>query len=196
MKETTPLFVYLYVTNLHFIPQLNCCFCRFPQYRQLFSSNEMDRRLNRIRSHMEQEGIDACVFTSYYNVYYFSDFLYCSMGRQYCLIVTDETTITITPCKYVPIEGWLEEKFRVFLFPSFLFFNPSIIPSVPSIQQSVSLESLLIRSNKSVCWIFSKYKVRRSMTSELCRSRRDLSNSWADTTSSPRRFGCRPFLLR
>lgn len=65
--------------------------------RQLFSSNEMDRRLNRIRSHMEQEGIDACVFTSYYNVYYFSDFLYCSMGRQYCLIVTDETSITITP---------------------------------------------------------------------------------------------------
>jgi len=46
---------------------------------------------------MEQEGIDACVFTSYYNVYYFSDFLYCSMGRQYALIVTDEKTITITP---------------------------------------------------------------------------------------------------
>ena len=89
----------LYVTNLHFIPQLRCCFCCFPQCKQLFSSNEMDRRLNRIRSHMEQEGIDACVFTSYYNVYYFSDFLYCSMGRQYCLIVTDETTITITPCK-------------------------------------------------------------------------------------------------
>ena len=92
MKETTPLFVHLYVTNLHFILQLSCCLCCFPQCKQLFSYNEMDRRLNRIRSHMEQEGIDACVFTSYYNVYYFSDFLYCSMGRQYCLIVTDETT--------------------------------------------------------------------------------------------------------
>lgn len=142
MKETTLLYVYLYVTNLHFILQLSCCLCCFPQCKQLFSSNEMDRRLNRIRSHMEQEGIDACVFTSYYNVYYFSDFLYCSMGRQYCLIVTDETSITITPCKYVPIEGWLEEKIRVSLFHALFSFliHPSIRPSVhPSVSQSGKL---------------------------------------------------------
>ena len=84
----------------------------FFKSKQLFSSNEMDRRLKRIRSHMEQEGIDACVFTSYYNMYYFSDFLYCSMGRQYGLIITDEKAITVTPCKYLAIidpsliEGW------------------------------------------------------------------------------------------
>ena len=60
----------------------------------------MDRRLNRIRDHIEKDGIDACVFTSYHNIYYFSDFLYCSMGRQYAMIVTDEKAITITPCKY------------------------------------------------------------------------------------------------
>ena len=63
----------------------------------------MDRRLNRIRSHMEKDGIDACVFTSYYNMYYFSEFLYCSMGRQFAMIVTDEKAITITPCKYPAI---------------------------------------------------------------------------------------------
>ena len=71
--------------------------------KQLYSPKEMDRRLSRIRSHMEQEGMDACVFTSYHNIYYFSDFLYCSMGRQYGLIVTDEKAVTITPCKYVTI---------------------------------------------------------------------------------------------
>ena len=48
---------------------------------------------------MEKDGIDACVFTSYYNLYYFSDFLYCSMGRQYAMIVTDDKAITITPCR-------------------------------------------------------------------------------------------------
>lgn len=68
------------------------------QCKQLFSSKEMDRRLTSIRDHMEKDGIDACVFTSYYNIYYFSDFLYCSMGRQYAMIVTDENAITITPC--------------------------------------------------------------------------------------------------
>ena len=59
----------------------------------------MDRRLSSIRHHMEKDGIDACVFTSYYNLYYFSDFLYCSMGRQYAMIVTDEKAVTITPCR-------------------------------------------------------------------------------------------------
>lgn len=63
----------------------------------------MDRRLTSIRDHMEKDGIDACVFTSYYNIYYFSDFLYCSMGRQYAMIVTDENAITITPCRYYTV---------------------------------------------------------------------------------------------
>lgn len=65
----------------------------------VFSPKEMDRRLSSIRRHMEKDGIDACVFTSYYNLYYFSDFLYCSMGRQYAMIVTDEKAVAITPCR-------------------------------------------------------------------------------------------------
>lgn len=76
------------------------CVCKiYFQTQPLFSSEEMNRRLNTIRSYMEKNGLDACVFTSYYNIYYFSEFLYCSMGRQYALVITDEKALTITPCK-------------------------------------------------------------------------------------------------
>lgn len=76
-----------------FYSKIICAYILF-QCKQLFSPKEMDRRLSSIRYHMEKDGIDACVFTSYYNLYYFSDFLYCSMGRQYAMIVTDEKAVT------------------------------------------------------------------------------------------------------
>lgn len=89
----------------------------------LFSSEEMNRRLNSIRSYMEKNGLDACVFTSYYNIYYFSEFLYCSMGRQYALVITDEKALTITPsvdygfpwrrgtCDNISYTNWQKENF-------------------------------------------------------------------------------------
>ena len=52
-----------------------------------FSAAEMDRRLDALRHHMVEEGIDVAVFTSMHNIHYFSDFLYCSFGRPYGLVV-------------------------------------------------------------------------------------------------------------
>ena len=61
-----------------------------------FSRLEMDRRVSSLRSMMEQERIDAVLFTSYHNINYYSDFLYCSFGRPYGLVVSgqDHTTIS------------------------------------------------------------------------------------------------------
>ena len=42
-----------------------------------FSASEMEGRLDRLRQAMAQEGVDAVLFTSYHNVNYYSDFLYC-----------------------------------------------------------------------------------------------------------------------
>lgn len=61
-----------------------------------FSRQEMDTRVSRLRSMMEQEGIEAVLFTSYQNINYYSDFLYCSFGRSYGLIVTDSGLTTIS----------------------------------------------------------------------------------------------------
>lgn len=61
-----------------------------------FSSEEYDARLAGLRQIMTDLGLDACVFTSMHNIAYYSGFLYCSFGRPYGLVVTRETSVTIS----------------------------------------------------------------------------------------------------
>ena len=46
---------------------------------------------------MAQANLDAAVFTSVQNIGYFSNFIYCSFGRPYALVVTPEKNVTISP---------------------------------------------------------------------------------------------------
>jgi len=61
-----------------------------------FSEMEMQRRLDALRAHMIDLDIDCCVFTSIHNISYFADFVYCSFGRNYALVVTQERATTIS----------------------------------------------------------------------------------------------------
>jgi creatinase len=61
-----------------------------------FSKNEMERRLKNVRAHMAVDDIDAILFTSIHNINYYSDFLYCSFGRPYGLVVTQANVTSIS----------------------------------------------------------------------------------------------------
>ena len=61
-----------------------------------FSAAEMQRRLDAVRRVMSEGGIDAALFTSYHNINYYADFLYCSFGRRYGLVVTPEAATSIS----------------------------------------------------------------------------------------------------
>ncbi|ART64685.1 creatininase [Kushneria marisflavi] len=61
-----------------------------------FSDSEMENRLKVLRDYMASNSIDAVVFTSYHNINYFSDFVYCRFGRDYGLVVTQDNFTTIT----------------------------------------------------------------------------------------------------
>jgi len=61
-----------------------------------FSKNEMSSRLNSLRGVMESLELDAALFTSIHNINYYSDFLYCSFGRPYGLVVTADKATTIS----------------------------------------------------------------------------------------------------
>ena len=61
-----------------------------------FSPQEMDSRQDKLRGLMARRDIDACLFTSYHNINYYSDFLYCSFGRPYALVVTEHTATTVS----------------------------------------------------------------------------------------------------
>jgi len=61
-----------------------------------FSAAEMTRRVDMLRAHMAENGIDAALFTSIHNVNYFADFVYCSFGRHYGLMVSADAHTTIS----------------------------------------------------------------------------------------------------
>ncbi|RAV32451.1 aminopeptidase P family protein [Corynebacterium heidelbergense] len=61
-----------------------------------FSDAEMNRRLQALRSHMATDGLDAVVLTSMHNIKYYSDFLLTSFGRSYAMVVTDDSTCTVS----------------------------------------------------------------------------------------------------
>lgn len=61
-----------------------------------FSAAEMEGRLRKLRRHMAAEGIDHVLFTSYHNINYYSDFLYCLFGRLFGLVVTQRKSTTIS----------------------------------------------------------------------------------------------------
>ena len=61
-----------------------------------FSEAEMTRRVDLLRDHMAERGIDAVLLTSIHNVNYFADFVYCSFGRHYGLVVTGDAHTTIS----------------------------------------------------------------------------------------------------
>lgn len=61
-----------------------------------FSAAEMAARQAGLRAHMGASGIDAVLFTSYHNIDYFADFLYCQFGRNYGLVVTADRVTSIS----------------------------------------------------------------------------------------------------
>ena len=61
-----------------------------------FSAGEMQRRQDAIRGWMASSNVDACLFTSYHNINYLSDFLYCYFGRKYGLVITQKKTTSVT----------------------------------------------------------------------------------------------------
>ena len=64
--------------------------------QRIFSDAEIEQRLSKLRRHMADVGIDSIVFTSIHNINYFNDFVYCSFGRPYGLVVTQESSTSIT----------------------------------------------------------------------------------------------------
>ena len=62
----------------------------------IFSAAEMENRLVGLRSLMETENVDAVFFTSIHNINYYNHFVYCSFGRPYGLVVTQDKLKSIT----------------------------------------------------------------------------------------------------
>ncbi|AXI54297.1 Creatinase (plasmid) [Pseudoseohaeicola sp. NH-UV-7] len=61
-----------------------------------FSTGEYDRRLTNLRALMAQRDIPVVLLTSMHNIAYYSGFLYCSFGRPYGCVVTQDACTTVS----------------------------------------------------------------------------------------------------
>lgn len=61
-----------------------------------FSHAEYDRRLGNLRAIMAAKDIPAVLLTSMHNIAYYSGFLYCSFGRPYGCVVTQDACTTVS----------------------------------------------------------------------------------------------------
>ena len=61
-----------------------------------FSDAEYESRLSKLRKTMFDMGVEAAVFSSMHNISYYSGFTYCAFGRPYSLVVTSQTSVTIS----------------------------------------------------------------------------------------------------
>ena len=61
-----------------------------------FSNREYDERVNKLRSVMNKNNLDLVILTSMHNIAYYTGFIYCSFGRPYGCVVTNEKIITIS----------------------------------------------------------------------------------------------------
>ena len=58
-----------------------------------FSLAEYQRRQGLLRQKMAEMQVDGVLFSSYHNINYYGDFLYCSFGRFYGLVVTQQKVV-------------------------------------------------------------------------------------------------------
>ena len=61
-----------------------------------FTNQEYKRRLNNLRSVMSKLNIDMIILTSMHNIAYYTGFIYCSFGRPYGCVITDDKILTIS----------------------------------------------------------------------------------------------------
>ena len=61
-----------------------------------FTDKEYNDRVSKLRSVMDQNGLNMVILTSMHNVAYYTGFIYCSFGRPYGCVITQNKISTIS----------------------------------------------------------------------------------------------------
>ena len=61
-----------------------------------FSNKEYQRRINNLRKVMNKNNLEMIILTSMHNIAYYTGFIYCSFGRPYGCVITENKIFTIS----------------------------------------------------------------------------------------------------
>jgi creatinase len=88
-----------------------------------FTDKEYQRRLSNLRDIMEKNNLNMVILTSMHNIAYYTGFIYCSFGRPYGCVITNEKISTISAnidasqpwrrshCENVIFTDWKRDNF-------------------------------------------------------------------------------------
>ena len=74
-----------------------------------FSDKEYQNRVTSLRKAMDENKMDMAILTSMHNVAYYTGFIYCSFGRPYGCVVTQNKIVTIS-ANIDASQPWRENK--------------------------------------------------------------------------------------
>ena len=58
-----------------------------------FSNNEYNERVDKLRKTMDKNNLGMVILTSMHNIAYYTGFIYCSFGRPYACIITNNKIV-------------------------------------------------------------------------------------------------------
>ena len=61
-----------------------------------FTEKEYQNRLSKLRTVMSDQDMDMTILTSMHNIAYYTGFIYCSFGRPYGCVITQDKIVTIS----------------------------------------------------------------------------------------------------
>ena len=61
-----------------------------------FTKKEYQNRLSKLRTVMSDQDMDMTILTSMHNIAYYTGFIYCSFGRPYGCVITQDKIVTIS----------------------------------------------------------------------------------------------------
>ena len=93
-----------------------------------FSNKEYEKRLSIIRIVMSKNNLDMIILTSMHNIAYHTGFIYCSFGRPYGCVITENKIVTIIFDGFIP--DLFQEEMGVILdgyFQNEIFYSDDML---------------------------------------------------------------------
>ena len=89
-----------------------------------FTDEEYNDRVSKLRSVMDKNNLDMIILTSMHNVAYYTGFIYCSFGRPYGCVVTQNKIVTIS-ANIDASQPWRRSHCDNIIYTCLLYTSPS-----------------------------------------------------------------------
>ena len=101
-----------------------------------FSNNEYNERVDKLRKTMDKNNLGMVILTSMHNIAYYTGFIYCSFGRPYACIISDNKISTIS-ANIDASQPWRRSHCENVIYTDTLSVKSSILNTLKTLDRTV-----------------------------------------------------------